>query len=103
MCLLIATQNLAQVVTSRRDTVSAHRLLAEQLPRSRLASRQVLVFTLIHDVDGPKRQTLALLVLRADELMGCTEGSPEEAELETLADATSPCAGRRGQDCRWEG
>ena len=29
----------------------------------------------------------ALLVLRADELMGCTEGSPEESELETLADA----------------
>ena len=29
----------------------------------------------------------ALLVTRADELMGCTEGSPEEAELETLADA----------------
>jgi hypothetical protein len=29
----------------------------------------------------------ALLVLRADELMGCTEGSPQKAELETLADA----------------
>jgi hypothetical protein len=29
----------------------------------------------------------ALLVLRADELMGCTEGSPEEAELATLTDA----------------
>jgi hypothetical protein len=29
----------------------------------------------------------ALLVLRADELMGCTEGSPEEAELEAIADA----------------
>jgi hypothetical protein len=29
----------------------------------------------------------ALLVLRADELVGCTEGSPEEAELEGLADA----------------
>ena len=29
----------------------------------------------------------ALLVLRADELVGCTEGSPEEAELEAIADA----------------
>jgi hypothetical protein len=29
----------------------------------------------------------ALLVTRADALVGCTEGSPEEAELATLADA----------------
>jgi hypothetical protein len=29
----------------------------------------------------------ALLVARADELMGCTEGSPEEAELAALVDA----------------
>jgi hypothetical protein len=29
----------------------------------------------------------ALLVLRADELVGCTEGSPEEAELKAIADA----------------
>jgi hypothetical protein len=29
----------------------------------------------------------ALLVLRADELGGCTEGSPEEVELEAIADA----------------
>lgn len=29
----------------------------------------------------------ALLVTRADELMDSTAGSPEEAELETLADA----------------
>ena len=29
----------------------------------------------------------ALLIIRADELMGCTEGSPEEAELEILTDA----------------
>jgi len=28
----------------------------------------------------------ALLVKRADELMGCTENSPEEAELAALAD-----------------
>ena len=29
----------------------------------------------------------ALLVTRADTLDGCTEGSPEEAELAALADA----------------
>jgi hypothetical protein len=29
----------------------------------------------------------ALLVTRADALEGCTEGSPEEAELPALADA----------------
>ncbi len=29
----------------------------------------------------------ALLVERADALMGCIEGSPEEAELATLTDA----------------
>jgi hypothetical protein len=28
----------------------------------------------------------ALLIKRADGLMGCTEGSPEEEELRTLAD-----------------
>jgi hypothetical protein len=29
----------------------------------------------------------ALLIKRADELVGCTEGSPEEEELRTLTDA----------------
>jgi hypothetical protein len=35
----------------------------------------------------PADRMHTLLVLRADELMGCTEGSPEEAELATLTDA----------------
>jgi hypothetical protein len=35
----------------------------------------------------PADKMHALLVERADELMGCTEGSPEEAELATLTDA----------------
>ena len=35
----------------------------------------------------PADKMHALLVERADALMGCTEGSPEEAELATLTDA----------------
>ena len=35
----------------------------------------------------PSDKMHALLVERADTLMGCTEGSPEEAELATLTDA----------------
>src|SRR4029077_7272088 len=35
----------------------------------------------------PADKMHALLVERADALMGCTEGSPEEAELVTLTDA----------------
>jgi hypothetical protein len=34
----------------------------------------------------PADKMHALLVERADALMGCTEGSPEEAELATLTD-----------------
>ena len=40
----------------------------------------------------------ALLVLRADELIGCTEGSPEEAELEAIADAIEDCEAIRWPD-----
>ena len=37
----------------------------------------------------------ALLVKRADELVGCTEGSPEEEELRTLADAIDASEAKR--------
>jgi hypothetical protein len=37
----------------------------------------------------------ALLVLRADALMGCTEGSPEEEELTTLTDAIEAYEAKR--------
>ena len=36
-----------------------------------------------------------LLVKRADELMGCTEGSPEEEELRTLADVIEAYEAKR--------
>ena len=37
----------------------------------------------------------ALLSKRAADLMGCTEGSPEEAELSTLADVIDAYEGKR--------
>jgi hypothetical protein len=37
----------------------------------------------------------ALLIKRADELVGCTEGSPEEAELSTLADVINAYEAKR--------
>jgi hypothetical protein len=37
----------------------------------------------------------ALLIKRADELVGCAEGSPEEAELSTLADVIDPYEAKR--------
>ena len=40
----------------------------------------------------------ALLVERADALMGCSEGSPEEAELATLTDAIEAYEGVRWPD-----
>jgi len=36
-----------------------------------------------------------LLVKRADELMGCTEGSPEEEELRALADVIDAYEAKR--------
>jgi len=36
-----------------------------------------------------------LLVERADDLVGCTEGSPEEAELERLADVIEAYEAKR--------
>jgi len=38
-------------------------------------------------LQAPADKMHALLVERADALMGCTEGSSEEAELATLTDA----------------
>ncbi len=37
----------------------------------------------------------ALLIERADALVGCTEGSPEEAELERLADVIDAYEAKR--------
>ena len=37
----------------------------------------------------------ALLIKRADALMGCTEGSAEEAELRTLADVIDAYEAKR--------
>jgi hypothetical protein len=37
----------------------------------------------------------ALLIERADELLGCTEGSPEEAELCTLTDVIDAYEAKR--------
>lgn len=39
-----------------------------------------------------------LLVKRADELVGCTEGSPEEEELHTLADVIDAYEAKRWPD-----
>jgi hypothetical protein len=38
---------------------------------------------------------LALLIKRADELVGCTEGSPEEEVLRTLTDAIEAYEAKR--------
>ena len=37
----------------------------------------------------------ALLIKRADELVGCTEGSPEEEELRSLADVIEAYEAKR--------
>ena len=45
--------------------------------------------------DHPRDATLALMIKRADELVGCTEGSPEEQELRTLTDAIEAYEAKR--------
>ena len=47
-------------------------------------------------IQTPADKMHALLVERADALMGCIEGSPEEAEL-----ATSPTRSKPTRPCRW--
>ena len=42
----------------------------------------------------------AVLVLRADALEGCSEGSPEEAELKTITDAITAYEAKRWPDGR---
>ena len=68
------------------------------------AHRELDAFT--HDgssgVPSPKvraaDQMHALLVARADALMGCTENSQEEAELAALTDAIEAYEGARWSD-----
>jgi hypothetical protein len=40
----------------------------------------------------------ALLVVRADKLTGCNEGSPEEAELAFISDAVKAYEAKRWPD-----
>jgi hypothetical protein len=40
----------------------------------------------------------ALLVLRADQIEGCTEGSPEEVEFKAIADALEAYEAKRWPD-----
>jgi len=45
----------------------------------------------------------AVLTKRADELVGCTEGSPEEEELRTLADVIEAYEAKRWPNGRAAG
>jgi hypothetical protein len=50
---------------------------------ARTSVHEAVLATLVKEADAMH----ALLVVRADALMGCTEGSPEEEELASLTDA----------------
>jgi hypothetical protein len=52
---------------------------------------EAVLATLLKEADAMH----ALLVTRADALMGCTEGSPDEAELASLTDAIEAYEAKR--------
>ena len=52
----------------------------------------------VPDDTGDGRSGCHALVLRADQLEGCAEGSPEEAEFKAIADALEAYERRRWPD-----
>jgi hypothetical protein len=58
------------------------------------AASQAAITKLVKEADAMH----ALLVLRADALMGCTEGSEEEEELSAITDAIEAYEAKRWPD-----
>jgi hypothetical protein len=70
--------------TIDRQIMSAARALEDdETPATFLSSAATASGPMLSAADS----MLAALVSRADAVMGCTEGSPEEAELSSIADA----------------
>jgi hypothetical protein len=70
--------------TIDRQIMSAARALEDdETPATFLSSAAAAPSPMLHAADSMH----ALLVSQAHALMGCTEGSPEEAELRSIADA----------------